>query len=118
MELKMAKAIKLTPELQIEVLEFTEGDSYQMLIDAVEGYIECVRLTPTLDMWLNESGKVDGLETNNIATQIFWDRFGYMSDIIVGNAVFTSFDSEGETTGLTDKEIEYLNKYLSLSPLN
>lgn len=111
----MAIAYQLNPDLTVKHHEFTVGDSYDMLSEAVGGYIECVSLTPTLDMWLNEEGKIINLETNNIATAIFWDKFGFMSDIIVGNVVFTGNDGSGETIGLSEDDILFLQRFLAFT---
>jgi hypothetical protein len=109
----MAIAYQLNPDLTVKHHEFTVGDSYDMLSNAVEGYIECARITPTLDMWLNEEGKMNGLEVNEIATAIFWSKYGFMSDIIVGNVVFAGNDNSGETIGLSEEDIEFLKGFLS-----
>ena len=108
----MAKAIKLTTDLEVKVIDFNVGDSYNMLSESVGGYVECVSLTPTIDMWINEEGKLLGLEPNIIATELLWETSRVMDDIIVGNVVFASNDEEGETTGLSNNDIRYLNGFL------
>lgn len=108
----MEKAIKLTTDLEVQVIDFNVGDSYNMLSESVGGYVECVSLTPTIDMWINEEGKLLGLEPNIIATELLWETSRVMNDIIVGNVVFASNDEEGETTGLSNDDIRYLNGFL------
>lgn len=93
----------------VEVREFEIGDSYQLLRDAVEGYIECVHLSSLgVDMWLNEEGKLIGLEPNALATYLFLREFNTL-DVIMGNVIFTGgADEEGETLGLTEEQLQKL----------
>jgi hypothetical protein len=107
------KLIKLTTDGERIGLKCDADKSYEALSQGVGGWIECVRLTPTLDMWVNEEGKMNGLEYNPDATAVFWSHFGVMSDIIVGDVVFASHDDEGNTTSLSTEEIQYLEKYLN-----
>lgn len=108
----MTYALKLTTDGQRIGINYDSDKSYEMLSQGVGGYIECVSLTPTLDMWVNEEGKLDGLEYNPDATSIFWSHFGFMSDIVVGDVVFTSHDDEGNTTSLENEQMRYLQELL------
>jgi hypothetical protein len=104
-------AISLTTDDVATVHEFVVGDSYKMLSDAVGGYIECVQIAHGIDMWVNEEGKILDLPYNATATAIFWTTYGFMSDMIFGDVIFTSCDDEsGETTGLTVEQFDYLKE--------
>lgn len=105
-------AVTVSTEETSGIKLFEIGNSYEMLREAVGGWIECVRIRHDIDMWLNEEGKLNGLERNNFATALFWDAFGFMSDIIVGNVIFTSSNEEGETIGLNLEQVTYLREWL------
>ena len=64
----------------------------------VGGYIECLSITPTLDMWLNEEGKLIDLPLNLCVS-----NNGEIVDGICGDVFFASHDSEGETIGITEE---------------
>lgn len=86
-------------------LEAPEG-SLRILQGAVGGYIQAVDLNENLTMWLNEEGKLEGLDTNLFGTLLFRQRFGDV-DTIVGNIVLTGgTDDEGETLGLTEEQVK------------
>lgn len=96
------------------VVPFTEGDSYQMLSDAVGGYIECVHIREGIDMWVNEDGIALELPMNSYATSLYWLTFPQTLGVafIYGDAVFTNTDGMGETTGLTVEQFAYLGRLL------
>lgn len=108
----MTFALKLTTEGKRIGINYDADKSYETISQAVGGWIECVGLTPTLDMWVNEEGKLNGLEYNPDATAIFWSHFGLMSDVIVGDVLFTSHDEDGDTVSLGSDEMAYLENLL------
>lgn len=113
----MARAITLSTSGEVSVKEFEVGNSYDTISAGVGGWIECVHL-PSLggmDMWVNEEGKLNGLPRNLLATAIWTIEYG-VTDVIVGNVVFTGgVDDEGETLGLSDEQLAELQKLLSFS---
>jgi hypothetical protein len=105
-----ALVIKTTGER--EVREFSNETSYTVLSGAVGGLIECVNL-PALDveMWVNEEGKLTGLDFNPYGTALWAICYGE-TDIIVGDIVLTGgTDEEGYTLGLPEHALEF---FLSL----
>ena len=80
-----------------EVKEY-QKIKYEDLKEAVGGWIEAVSLDNGVTLWVNEEGKLIGLKNNFV--------LGNMS--IEGDVIFTSVDDEGETTGLTDDQIDYV----------
>lgn len=98
----------------IERREFTVGDSYEVIKSAVNGWIECVVVGDDIDMWVNEEGKLMGLEINFLATMLFWERYGTGTDIVVGDVFLTSNDGQGEATGLTETHIKFLDEFVGL----
>jgi hypothetical protein len=104
-------AIALTANDKATVHLFEIGNSYDMISNAVNGWIECVRLNHEIDMWVNEEGKmIDSCEYNPTASAIFWTNFGFMTDMIYGDVMFTSSNEDGDTIGLNIEQIEYLKE--------
>jgi len=100
-------AIIATADDTLNVVEFDEDKSYETLSKAVGGLIECVNI-PSLgvDMWINEEGKVNGLDLNGFGCALWVSEYGY-TDIIVGDVIITGgVDEEGRTLGLTDRQVE------------
>jgi hypothetical protein len=96
---KQALVIKTTGE--IEVVSFTTKTEYEVIKKAVGGYLEIIRLSPTMTMWTNEEGKLDGLPVNHRATALWTYYFG-ATDIIVGNVILTGgTDTDGNCLGLS-----------------
>ena len=64
----------------------------------VGGYIEVVTMEDNILLVCNEEGKMQGLPPN----------FSTGRDVIVGTAVFVSYDGREDFTGLDDWQLEYL----------
>ena len=103
-------ALILTATDELFSYTFEIGDSYEMIREGVGGWIELVRLNNGVDMWVNEDGIAQNLPYNPTATAIYWSNFGFMSGQIFGDVVFTNSNDEGDTTGLTVGQFEYLNQ--------
>ena len=103
-------ALILTATDELFAKSFEISESYQMIRDGVDGWIELVRLNNGVDMWVNEDGIAQNLPYNPTATAIYWSNFGFMSGQIFGNVVFTNSNDEGDTTGLTIPQFEYLSE--------
>ena len=103
----MRKALVIGTDDTIEVIDLDGPDgTLKILQNAVDGWVQVVDLNPKLSIWVNEEGKMHGLPVNKLATVMFQKVFGQV-DIMVGNAVLTGgTDSEGETLGLTDEQVE------------
>jgi glucose dehydrogenase len=100
----MKKALRVNTDFTTEVL-IIDPDGYTPLRDAVGGLIQAVDLSPNMTMWCNEEGKLMGLTPSIIGTYMWEKTFG-MTDIIVGNVVFTGgTDEDGETLGLEPKQL-------------
>ena len=100
----MEKVISITTDNIVEVKE-VESIEYETLSTAVNGMIELVSISEDIDMWLNEEGKLIGLEPNVIATMLFYKAFSQF-DIVMGNVIITGgSDDEGNTIGLSDASI-------------
>lgn len=100
----MKKAVVIETTGDSRVIEL--DDTLEQLQREVGGYIEAVTFPNGATMWLNEEGKINGLDHNKQAQFIFDHTFGPGIDTIVGNAVITGGpDEEGETLGLTDEQL-------------
>lgn len=102
----MEKALIVRTDGQHEIVEFEIGNSYELIKNAVQGYIECVSIKHG-DLWLNEEGKLLGLPINKFATDYFRSSYAGTDDFIVGDVIFTGgVDEEGETLGLSEEALE------------
>lgn len=75
----------------------------------VGGWVQALSVTPSIALWMNEEGKMQGLEPNFYLVDGDEKPF----DIVVGNVLIAGTDSEGETISLTDEEIEELQERFS-----
>lgn len=98
--------------------EFTTKEITNNLEDLqkiVGGYIEIPFFGYTfndykIDVIINEEGKlIDGM---NPEIAIVDEKKGNIIDIVYGNCIFASHDEEGNTIGLTEKQIEIVNNEL------
>jgi hypothetical protein len=84
---------------QIEIRDVPSGlDTMKKLVG---GYLELVRVTDEIDMWINEEGKLLELPPNFVL-----DYKGRTVDIIAGDAFFASNNEEGDTVSLTNELVE------------
>lgn len=85
-----------------EVGKAPEIKNIENTLDALKslvgGYIEVVGLDDNVLLICNEEGKMKGLPPN----------FSTGYDVIVGTAVFVSFDGKEDFTDLNDWQIEYI----------
>jgi hypothetical protein len=96
------RGLWVTATDELETIDFN-GDELSTLQRCVGGYVEIVRLSDSVTLWVNEEGKVIDLMPNRIATRLFRAVFKSY-DIIVGDVVLTGGDDkEGNTLGLDDK---------------
>jgi hypothetical protein len=100
----MEKVISIRTDNTVEITE-VESIEYETLSTAVNGMIELVSISEDIDMWLNEEGKLIGLEPNVIATMLFYKAFSKF-DLVMGNVIITGgSDDEGKTIGLSNESI-------------
>ncbi len=105
------KAITLKPNGKYEVTELENGR--KSIEEIVGGDLEGLTYAGHTDfiMFLNEIGKITGLEINTLAT-VFSLEFAESMNFLHGNAVICGLDEEGATCDLTDKQIEEFTKVL------
>jgi hypothetical protein len=102
----MKSAIVIKTSGEILHLDLKASDELEALQSAVGGWIEAVDLAEDLTMWVNEEGKIKGLDLNSIATALFDKHFKNSFDVIVGDIVLTGgTNSKGNTVGLTEKQL-------------
>ena len=95
----MKAALRINTDFTTELFDL-EGETLEKLQDAVGGWVQAVDLRDDLTLWCNEEGKLIGLPNNVIGTHMWEKSFG-MTDVIMGNIVFTGgTDDEGENLGL------------------
>jgi hypothetical protein len=102
----MKTAIIIKTNYEMVAVDLKASDELETLQSAVGGWIEAVDLAEDLTMWVNEEGKLKGLEVNPIGTDLFNKYFKDHRDIIVGDIVLTGgTNSKGNTVGLTAKQL-------------
>lgn len=100
----MHKVLTITTDNEVSIKE-VDSVEYETLYEAVNGLVELVSINEDVDMWLNEDGKVNGLEPNVLATLLFNKVFPDF-DVIMGDVIITGgADDEGNTVGLSDASI-------------
>ena len=108
MDNKIGVVIKADGTLERLDLSVSEQE-LKSLQNAVGGYVQVIELEEDFTMWVNEEGKLLGLEENKIATVIWEVRFGLDTDIICGDVVFTGgMDEDGETLTISEANIQRL----------
>ena len=104
------KAVVIKTTKDKSVVEFENSTCYETLKTAVGGWIERVSLGDT-ELWVNEEGKLIGLEQNPIGTALWVEAYGF-NDYIAGDIIITGgADDEGNTLGLSDEQVEYYLNY-------
>ena len=95
-------------------IELVDEINLGFLQQKVDGFIEAVDLTPDVCMWVNEEGKVYGLDANTKATNLAWKGQSIsMFDYIAGDVVITGFDPEsGDSIGLACEQIDTILDFL------
>lgn len=96
----MKTALRINTDFTTEILDL-EVDILMQLQEAVGGLVQAADLYDDLTLWCNEEGKlINGMQPNVIATQL-WEKSFIMSDIIMGDVVFTGgTDDEGDNLAL------------------
>ena len=86
---------------EVNVIERWEC-SLDSLQKFVGGWLEAIRVTDEMVIWINEEGKLENLDPNFMLCNGIHNPY----DNVVGNAIITGCDSEGETTSLTLRQVE------------
>jgi len=96
----MKTALRINTDFTTEILDL-EVDSLEQLQGAVGGLVQAADLHDNLTLWCNEEGKlINGMQPNIIGTHMWEKSFG-MTDIIMGDIVFTGgTDDEGDNLPL------------------
>lgn len=101
-----------TPRYNKQVLCIPFVDTLEYLQSLVGGSIEHFVIDEELDnqhidMWINEEGKLI-----NLPPSIALEYDGKLVDIIMGTCVFTKYDDEGNTLGLTLQETNIVSNWI------
>ncbi|WP_394941161.1 DUF3846 domain-containing protein [Psychromicrobium sp. YIM B11713] len=104
--------IPVDTEQPLRIVEIPESKSLAQLQALVEGYVECIDLQLDITSWLNEEGKITGLQYNPRAQRLYLKTYG-PTDILVGPAVLTGgTDDRGYTLGLSDAQLDHVDQLL------
>lgn len=99
---------------QFEFAQF--NDDLHYLQKLVGGHVEHFNIAEELykqriDMWIDEEGKIKH-PTDPVTFALFDQSGDYLIDYIIGNCVFSKFDDEGNTLGLTVPETKRIYEWL------
>ena len=72
----------------------------------VDGYIEAIRITENIVLWVNEEGLLKELPFNFYLT----NTDGEPISPIVGDAFFAGINAEGDNVSLTDDDLKILEE--------
>jgi len=92
-------------------IEYKTLDDLKSLQETVGGYIEAIYCENIGSGYVNETGKLDNLPINLLATYIWaisnkWDK---LHDVLCGDVIFTGIvDEEGNTTDISDEFIKLI----------
>ena len=105
------RAITIKTNGEYEVTELKNGR--KSIEEIIGGGLEGVTYAGHTDfiMFLNEIGKIIGLEINALAS-VFALEFAETTPIMYGNAVICGLDEEGASCDLTDEQVELFTKIL------
>jgi hypothetical protein len=107
MEPEKIRVLKITEDSKIEIKEIS--NELRVLQNEVGGSIDIPFISETLneqgiDVVIDDEGKI---KQKPITVAII-DTEGKMIEVIAGPVLFTSHDSDGNTIGLADSQLEYL----------
>ncbi|MYS39657.1 uncharacterized protein DUF3846 [Streptomyces sp. KhCrAH-43] len=99
-------ALLVRPDGFFQVLDWPGESSLQTLYRAIDcRAVDVADITPTLSMWVDDEGAINGCRVNVPATHLF-QAHGTPRQAYFGNAVFTGgTDSRGDTLGLTQDQL-------------
>lgn len=114
--------------MKIKVMVVSNGELVEKEIDntlgtfqdIVGGYIEMPLLSKTLkqhniDIVINDEGKfIEGLKPE---IAIVGKGTNAVLDVVYGNCIFVGHDNVGNTTGLTNEQIQIIMKELEVSAM-
>lgn len=107
---KWIPALPAEGKSQVVFDEIIDG-SLQTLQKKVGGLIELVRLSPGIDMYINEEGKLSGLPINVIATQLYQHYRKVKNDYIVGDVILAG-SRNGGVVSLSDSRRKELTRVI------
>lgn len=94
-------------EVDKEARVTTIKNDLKTLQDFVGGYIEVLNIDDGIDLVCNEEGKIPPLPANRGVK----NQDGQIVEVICGNFLFVSTDSDGEFISLTDEQILHVMKH-------
>lgn len=97
-------------EPQVVFSELIDGE-LKTLQTKVGGYVELVRLSTGIDMYINEEGKLQGLPINKVATQLYRHFRKVTDDLIVGNAILCG-SRNGGVVSLSESRQKQIDKLI------
>lgn len=92
--------------MDAEVVD-VEEITLELMQELVGRLIEHYTVSEDVDMWMNDCGKLLGLQ-ENIAIGIARDGVREVVDIVSGDIFFSAHNDEGDSIGLTEEQITWV----------
>lgn len=92
---------------QVDTTNFES--TYNIIKNQVDGYLDVVAVDE-LDIWVDDEGLLKNLQPSILIKRSKKDELTNQDILLVGTAVFTSHDEEGDTIGLTDNAIKIIEE--------
>jgi hypothetical protein len=94
------KVVTITPDGEVRDAELDADNVLAGLYEQIGcDMVDLVRLTPTLDMWLDDEGLVTGQPVNIVATWLA-RAFGWRHQPYFGTVVLAEHDDAGDTVSI------------------
>ena len=111
------KGLVISTEGDVREVEIAEGGVHaglQSMYDAINvDLIDCVRLAPDLDMWVDDEGLLNGSLVNIWATalrQLFFEDVAFPYPLAGNALIMGGADKEGMTLGISEQRIAFCRK--------
>ncbi|WP_214369805.1 DUF3846 domain-containing protein [Pseudonocardia sp. H11422] len=94
------KVMTIAPNGDLSDVELPSGNVLQGLYSAIGCHcVDLLRLTDTLDMWVDDDGLMNGSAVNMPATAVA-HAFGWTHQIYAGTVVLAEHSANGDTVSL------------------
>jgi uncharacterized protein DUF3846 len=113
------KALRIPTTGPVHVVELAppEDDDATALLATLHAAtgchsVECVRLAMTWELWVDETGKVDGAGFNQRAT-LLAHSYGYHQSLYGDAVAVGAHEDTGDSVGLTDAQAEAIGRRIA-----
>lgn len=101
--------VSVTDKIKLSVVDMGEEFGLEEMYDKVKcSMLDIVRLPENIDIWVDDEGL---MKSGNIVLEYSINTGEGVHQLqLAGNALFMSYDSQGETIGLNGRQISWIDK--------